>query len=149
MSLGLCPRDITRVSGNLLGIGDGFPNTSLVLMEHGYIAHPEEGESILTTWGFVRCLCFTTNLNCPIYLWHSLRLYRNIIAPDPWKWSNGVGKSEMSIVWCMDMVGFNTIQKLFETPCPIYLNHFDDGRKIDLIFSDTLLSLVTVVLQWM
>ena len=26
----------SRVSGNLLGIGDGFPNTSLVLMEHGY-----------------------------------------------------------------------------------------------------------------
>ena len=27
-------RAISRVSGNLLGIGDGFPNTSLVLMEH-------------------------------------------------------------------------------------------------------------------
>ena len=23
-------------SGNLLGVGDGFPNTSLVLLEHGY-----------------------------------------------------------------------------------------------------------------
>ena len=28
--------EISRVSGNLLGIGDGFPNTSLVLVEHGY-----------------------------------------------------------------------------------------------------------------
>ena len=29
---------ISRVSGNLLGVGDGFSNTSLVLVEHGYIA---------------------------------------------------------------------------------------------------------------
>ena len=36
MSLGLRPRDISRVSGNLSGVGDGFPNTSLVLLEHGY-----------------------------------------------------------------------------------------------------------------
>ena len=26
----------SRVSGNLSGVGDGFPNTSLVLVEHGY-----------------------------------------------------------------------------------------------------------------
>jgi len=36
----LCPWDFPqpsrfRVSGNRLGVGDGFPNTSLVLMEHG------------------------------------------------------------------------------------------------------------------
>ena len=31
------PREIFRVSGNLLGIRDGFPNTSLVLMEDGPI----------------------------------------------------------------------------------------------------------------
>ena len=36
-TLTLRPQDISRVSGNLLGIGDGFPNTSLVLMEHGYM----------------------------------------------------------------------------------------------------------------
>ena len=30
-----CPREIFRISGNLLGIRDGFPNTSLVLMEDG------------------------------------------------------------------------------------------------------------------
>ena len=36
MSLWLCPWDISRASKNLLGIGGGFPNTSLVLMEHGY-----------------------------------------------------------------------------------------------------------------
>ena len=30
-----------KVSGNLLGIGDGFPNISLVLMEHKYIAIAE------------------------------------------------------------------------------------------------------------
>ena len=30
------PREISRVSGNLLGVGDGFPNSSLVLVEHGY-----------------------------------------------------------------------------------------------------------------
>ena len=35
ISLGLRPREIFRVSGNLLGIRDGFPNTSLVLMEDG------------------------------------------------------------------------------------------------------------------
>ena len=29
-----CP--FSRVSGNLSGVGDGFPNTSLVLVEHGY-----------------------------------------------------------------------------------------------------------------
>ena len=34
MSIGLRPRDISRVSGNLSGIGDGFPNTSHVSMEH-------------------------------------------------------------------------------------------------------------------
>ena len=36
MSLGLRPCDISRVSGNLFGFGDGFPDTSIVLMEHGY-----------------------------------------------------------------------------------------------------------------
>ena len=36
ISLGLRPREISWVSGNLLGMGDGFPNTSLVLVEHGY-----------------------------------------------------------------------------------------------------------------
>ena len=30
-------REICRVEGNLEGRGDGFPNTSLVLVEHGYI----------------------------------------------------------------------------------------------------------------
>ena len=29
-------QDISRVSGNLLGMGIGFPNTSLVLMGHRY-----------------------------------------------------------------------------------------------------------------
>ena len=36
ISLRLRPREISRVSGNLLGVGDGFPNTSLVLVEHGH-----------------------------------------------------------------------------------------------------------------
>ena len=36
MSLGFHGRDISRVSGNLSVVGDGFPNTSLVSMEHGY-----------------------------------------------------------------------------------------------------------------
>ena len=39
ISLGLRPREISWVSGNLLGVGDGFPNTSLVLVEHGYNTH--------------------------------------------------------------------------------------------------------------
>ena len=38
ISLGLRPREISRVSPNLLGVGDGFPNTALVLVEHEYIA---------------------------------------------------------------------------------------------------------------
>ena len=35
----LDPRDVHRAapSGHLSGIGDGFPNTSHVLTEHGYI----------------------------------------------------------------------------------------------------------------
>ena len=37
LQISLDPRDLSRVSGNLLGVGDGFPNTSLVLVEHGYI----------------------------------------------------------------------------------------------------------------
>ena len=36
ISLRLRPQEISRVSENLLGVGDGFPNTSLVLVEHGY-----------------------------------------------------------------------------------------------------------------
>ena len=40
LKISLDPRDfsreISRVSGNLLGVGDEFPNTSLVLVEHGY-----------------------------------------------------------------------------------------------------------------
>ena len=36
ISLGLRPREISQISGNLSAVGDGFPNTSLVLVEHGY-----------------------------------------------------------------------------------------------------------------
>ena len=36
ISLGLRPQEISRVWGNLLGVRDGFPNNSLVLVEHGY-----------------------------------------------------------------------------------------------------------------
>ena len=36
ISLGLRPREISRVLANLLGVRDGFPNTSLVLVEQGY-----------------------------------------------------------------------------------------------------------------
>ena len=39
LKISLDPRNFfPRVSGNLLGVGDGFPNTSLVLVEHGYNA---------------------------------------------------------------------------------------------------------------
>ena len=34
----LDPRAKPTASENLSGVGDGFPNTSLVLVEHGYIA---------------------------------------------------------------------------------------------------------------
>ena len=36
---------------------------------------------------------------------HSLRSYHNMSPPDlwKWKWSNGVGKSEMSIIWCISI----------------------------------------------
>ena len=34
------PQEISRVSGNLLAVADGFPNTSLVLVEHGYNTLP-------------------------------------------------------------------------------------------------------------
>ena len=36
-SFGLRSREISRVSGNLSAVGDGFPNTSLVLVKQGYI----------------------------------------------------------------------------------------------------------------
>ena len=32
--------EISKVEGNLPGGGDGFPNTSLVLVEHGYSPMP-------------------------------------------------------------------------------------------------------------
>ena len=41
ISLGLRPREISWVSGNLSGVGDGFPNTFLVLVEHGYSVSDE------------------------------------------------------------------------------------------------------------
>ena len=34
----LDPEDLYWVSGNISGVGDRFPNTFLVLMEHGYYA---------------------------------------------------------------------------------------------------------------
>ena len=39
------------------------------------------------------------------FLSHSLRSYHNMSPPDlwKWKWSNGVGKSEMSIFWCISI----------------------------------------------
>ena len=36
------PQEISRVSGNLSAVADGFSNTSLVLVEHGY--NPLQGE---------------------------------------------------------------------------------------------------------
>ena len=36
ISLGLRSQEISWVLGNLLAVGDGFPNTSLILVEHGY-----------------------------------------------------------------------------------------------------------------
>ena len=53
ISLGLRPREISRVSGNLSGVGDGFPNTSLVLVEHGYnptLLARMHAESIPVEW---------------------------------------------------------------------------------------------------
>ena len=38
ISLRLRPREISLVLENLSGVRDGFLNTSLVLVEHGYIA---------------------------------------------------------------------------------------------------------------
>ena len=36
------PREISRVSGNLLGVGDVFPNTPLVLVEHSVSAKEQK-----------------------------------------------------------------------------------------------------------
>ena len=36
LNLTQSPREILRVEGNLEGGGDGFPNTSRVLVEHGH-----------------------------------------------------------------------------------------------------------------
>ena len=41
-ALALRPRKTSRVSGNLSGVEDGFPNTSLVLVEHGYNPHTSQ-----------------------------------------------------------------------------------------------------------
>ena len=43
ISLWLRPREISRVSGNLLGLGDGFPNTSRVLILILLIINPSTG----------------------------------------------------------------------------------------------------------
>ena len=51
ISLGLRPREISRVSGNLSGVGDGFPNTSLVLVEHGYNQLPVNQEGAVQSGG--------------------------------------------------------------------------------------------------
>ena len=48
--LGLRPREISRVSGNLSGVGDGFPNTSLVLVEHGDSVQLGKGGATLLGW---------------------------------------------------------------------------------------------------
>ena len=39
ISRGRSPREISRVEGNLEGGGDGFPNTSRVLVEYGHSPH--------------------------------------------------------------------------------------------------------------
>ena len=58
ISLGLHPREISQVSGNLLGVGDGFPNTSLVLVEYGYNANTNtyyNTNDTYTNTNFVQC----------------------------------------------------------------------------------------------
>ena len=46
---------------------------------------------------------------------HSLRSYHNMSPPDlwKWKWSNGVGKSEMSIIWCISITNNMKSNKKF------------------------------------
>ena len=39
------PREISRFEGNLEGGGDGFPNTSLVLVDYGHSPHHQSSES--------------------------------------------------------------------------------------------------------
>ena len=36
ISIGLRPQEMSRVSGNLTAVEDGFPHTSLILVAHGY-----------------------------------------------------------------------------------------------------------------
>ena len=40
-------REISRASENLLASRDGFPNTSLVLVEHGYKVSSTQGNSLI------------------------------------------------------------------------------------------------------
>ena len=76
------------------GLGKSFCAQSLLsgrgahrLLEAATILQACKAESV--------CIC------------HSLRSYHDIGLPDPWKWkwklSNGVGKSEMSIIWCISI----------------------------------------------
>ena len=69
---------------------------------------------IIKIWSWWNCLkqmMFTVLGNgvqillLQFWLCHSLRSYHNMSPPDiwKWKWSNGVGKSEMSIIWCISI----------------------------------------------
>ena len=47
------PREISRVSGNLFRVGDGFPNISVVLVEHRYSVSAKE-QKIPPTLNFLK-----------------------------------------------------------------------------------------------
>ena len=53
--------------------------------------------AFMGTWlGWRPCMC-------QIYLWQGVRMSLGTSPADPWKWkwSNGVGKSEISLIWCI------------------------------------------------
>ena len=56
LKISLDPQDFSWVSGNLSGVGDGFPNTSLVKVEHGYIVNIMPNRWVFLTFPLLKSI---------------------------------------------------------------------------------------------
>ena len=59
--LELRSQEISQVLGNLLGVRDGFPNTSLVLVEHGYNPNMFLDQNGMNHWKSLPAKCQMIN----------------------------------------------------------------------------------------
>ena len=86
ISVGLRPREISRVLRYLLGVGDGFPNASLILVEHGYPWSTDiriQSMSLALNYNFQRVPGYVKNLaselTCPWFSFQSSTFFSFII----------------------------------------------------------------------